>query len=287
MTVWRFLFISLALHLIIWTFFLKNAELNKTKDQSIEVSIVNKSPDESRNSKAHQIVRAPPVPDKLLAIKKHEPKFLGEKDQSVVEQTRSHMVGLTQNGGPTAAQKKNNSHNISTAKKNERELEKNRDGTFAPKKLTDLGQTLFSQQSMNSDAPNNVKEGLVNALDTERFTYYSFFSRVDEKIYPLAQRYFDETVERMNSTEIHRLSLQSRTTVVDVLLTPRGDYVETVIQQSSGNAALDNVAVDAFRDGKFFPNPPIEMVKKDGKIHLQFGFNFVINESAFARRSSR
>ena len=64
MTVWRFLFLSVGLHILIWVFLLKNAELRSHKDESIEVTI-----NDGKNSPQHQLDRFIPnsaLPPEML-----------------------------------------------------------------------------------------------------------------------------------------------------------------------------------------------------------------------------
>jgi TonB family protein len=286
MTVWRFLFFSVGIHILIWVFLLKNADLHPHQEQAITVDVVDQKPRSKQNDQKRQVVRSAQIPKEILdQDKKEKAKYLGENNQHVKQETKSNISGLTKNTGAKQISKnKQPMQEIKTA----REMEQDKGGLAQKKKsLTDLGQTLFSQNSANSNSLDNVKDGPINALNTERFTFYSFFSRLEERIYPIWQRNLDEAVERMSQADLHRLASKSWTTLIDVIISPRGDYLTTDIVESSGNPALDRVAVRAFEEAKFFPNPPSAMVKEDGKIHLQFSLNFQTSDNALARRSSR
>ena len=281
MTVWRFLFISIALHFLIWTLLLKNAELHQKKDESIEVSVI----DDPRLKSA----RGPKVPENLIdKDEKEKARFKAEEHQRVKEETQAKRLGLTRNKqikiSRNAVKRGEARKNLETA----RDTETSKDGFLKPKSLTDLGQTLFSETSTSEDPIDNVKDGMMTALNSERFTYYSFFSRVDEKTYPLAQRYFEETIEHQSANDLRRLSAKTWVTSVDIILSPRGDYLETVILKSCGIEALDLIPGKAFKEGAFYPNPPKAMIKsEDGKIHLNYEFHFTISDTALARRWSR
>lgn len=57
-----------------------------------------------------------------------------------------------------------------------------------------------------------------------------------------------------------------------------------IVQQSCGIPELDQAAVDAFAEGKFYPNPPKEMVKDDQRIHLNYAFVVTIGPTGWLHR---
>src|ERR1700744_1323667 len=103
MTAWRFLFISLATHLLIWLFLLHSPRFAvPEKDKSVEITVVEKNP--TRKTLPKSIVRqALPPLDMLKPDPPKDPKYLSERDQNVKKEMKAQNSGLTQNGDSAAA----------------------------------------------------------------------------------------------------------------------------------------------------------------------------------------
>lgn len=135
--------------------------------------------------------------------------------------------------------------------------------SFKEKGISTLGEFL----------PNNIKIGSFTSLNTDQYLYYSFFSRIEELI-----RYRWENNVRSEITRIssHGYSGPRKkdewTTQVTILLKPSGNYYAAIIDRKSGLNGFDFAAANAFRDAQFFPNPPQELVGKDGYIRLSYSF---------------
>lgn len=77
--------------------------------------------------------------------------------------------------------------------------------------------------------------------------------------------------------ERNRLAKQNRTTLIEVVLSQKGDYVRHTIHQSASNLELDRAVYEAFRMAAPFLNPPRGLVESDGFIHLFAQFQLIFH----------
>lgn len=122
-----------------------------------------------------------------------------------------------------------------------------------------------------------VKEGSFSALNTDQFTYYSFFSRVKQSIrfrWVTNVRQFAATA---NQTEIQRLAKTPSITEIEITLNATGDVLKIVTLRSSGSDELDQAAVKAFWQASPLNNPPAGLVEEDGFIRLKYAFRVIWN----------
>lgn len=206
-----------------------------------------------------------------------EAKFLSERAQNVKKQMKSANSGLTQNGNSTF-----NSPHVKLQAQNSgatQSTEKGDQGSkhdlsqFAPGPLTHSPAVAANNvMTASNDYIPDVENGPINALNSERFIYYSFFSRIEERLYPLWENNVESTMERLSPSVQKQLLNHNWITNLEVLIDPQGHYLESIVIQSSGIPEIDMAAINAFASAKFFPNPPKEMVKGDNKIHLNYAF---------------
>jgi TonB family protein len=117
-----------------------------------------------------------------------------------------------------------------------------------------------------------VEEGAFTALNTDQFTYYAFFSRINEQIRNRWVGNVRAYVGRLGQQELTALSKYDRQTVIEIVLTRDGRYSNSMIHQSSGDRNLDQTTLEAFRAAAPFLNPPSGLVETDNLIHLKYGF---------------
>lgn len=117
-----------------------------------------------------------------------------------------------------------------------------------------------------------VEEGAFTALNTDQFTYYAFFSRINEQIRNRWVGNVRGYVSRLSPAELQSLSKYDRQTVIEIVLTKDGRFTSSMVHQSSGDRRLDQTTVEAFRAAMPFLNPPSGLVESDGMIHLKYGF---------------
>ncbi len=146
------------------------------------------------------------------------------------------------------------------------------EGTGTPGTGPQLRQVAIGASSIAEYIPG-IQEGAFTALNADQFTYYAFFARMNEQV---RNRWVSEVrayVRNLSRQDLERLSKQDRQTVIEIVLNRSGDFVRSVLHQSSGDRHLDQTTIDAFRSAAPFLNPPREMVEDDGFIRLKYGFH--------------
>lgn len=122
-----------------------------------------------------------------------------------------------------------------------------------------------------------IKEGSMTFLNSDQFTYYSFFSRVNEQVRNRWVTRMRTAMSSFSEEERNRLAKQNRTTLIEVVLSQKGDYVRHTIHQSASNLELDRAVYEAFRMAAPFLNPPRGLVESDGFIHLFAQFQLIFH----------
>jgi hypothetical protein len=118
--------------------------------------------------------------------------------------------------------------------------------------------------------PSDVKIGDFTALNTDRFTYYTFYARVEEQIRHRWVRFVKAALYGGGDVPIGRTDFMTN---LEIVLNRRGEFVRAIIHQESGSKDLDSAPVLAFREARMIPNPPREMLKPDGTIRLLYSFH--------------
>jgi TonB family protein len=251
-----------------------------------------------------QFVRQAQVPDELKTNEKRDKRFSSEEEQYVLEERQARASGLTENRSTSKfaeergqtkpqPQAKSNARNKPLDLKPESSLKR-----FAENELVGLGdveqkveqkkvvensgQPLdFSKfgsverglSTVGEQLPDDVKFGDFTALNTDRHLYYSFYSRIEQMIRPRWVNYARAVVYNLeNGTEVVR-GRATWTTKLEVILDNKGTFQKALLHEGSGVRSLDSAPVQAFRDAQQFPNPPQEMVKGDGTIHIYYAFS--------------
>ncbi len=280
MSLFRAAYFSLAIHILIylvmqfipadWT---QNPFLDK-KIQTTEIEIIDRPFDEK---KTQQIVRQPTVPEKIKIHDEAQARFLSQQRQRVLLETKARETGLTQNREASRPQPpKLQQKQTSTASKEINGYEPIR--LPRPNELTEQGPS-----TVGESLPNDMALGSFTALNTDRFQYYSFYARIEELVrfrWETQVRAAVDTYDR-KYVAIH-IGRKSWITQIEFLISPEGHLKSAQIMKESGIKPFDEAAVFAFKDARFFPNPPKEMIESDGMIHVKYSFNVYFEPSAFA-----
>lgn len=145
--------------------------------------------------------------------------------------------------------------------------------------LPNAGPSMFDGISESHPTPI----GDFTALNTNRTLFYSFYSRIDSAIRSRWSSYVQAVMY-----DLSRLGLTRNKNVwkteLEILLDSDGRFLRAVVHEESGSRKIDAAPVQAFRDARQFPNPPIEMIEQDGMIHLRYAF--VVNVAPWLARSS-
>jgi TonB family protein len=273
MTAWRFLFLSLLIHLLWMLALTRLARVRLEDDQThrpIEVTINDQNPSQKQQ---HFVKQVTPISEEK---KPKDARFLSERDQTVAKETRARNTGATQNRVPEKflPQFKPSDSPVEPIEneKEQKVAQTDTDGVATPKqkKLRELRKQLFDPGvSSAGEVMPGVADGSMTILNTERFVFYSFFSRIEERIRPLWERNLTQA-----AATIQKPSRSAKTWVtgVEIIIDADGNVLETIVENPSGLAILDSAATQAFREARIFPNPPKGMLKSDGKVHLRISF---------------
>lgn len=215
-----------------------------------------------------KIVRQALVPDKMKrADDEAMAEFLSAERVRVQKQMQAANPGMTAN---QALQK--------TKPKGQKPAEKpSEDGDIFKDRPAQenpfASQNNPNPSTVGENLPNEISVGSMTALNTDKFTYYTFYARVEELV-----RFRWETKVRQSLGTIDRDTFESKiknkkfVTYFEFWLEPNGKLHSVHLMKESGNKKFDMAAEYSFRDAQFFPNPPKDLVEDDGFIRLKYTF---------------
>lgn len=245
-------------------------------------------------------VRSAPAPDELVTDDEKNARFASEEDQNVIEERQARASGMTANrgGGSGASEPTSRSKPGKSAKREldftpkspleriaENEIDepegdvdvgrrgKEKQNEGRPLDFSRFGSIERGVSTIGEALPDDVKFGDFTALNTDRHLYYTFYSRIEEMI---RSRWVNYAKAVVYGVEMGTERVNGRATWVtklEVLLDKEGNFKKAILHESSGVRNLDAAPVQAFRDAGQFPNPPQEMVKDDGSIHIYYAFS--------------
>lgn len=122
-----------------------------------------------------------------------------------------------------------------------------------------------------TEANEDVPEETV--LNTKRWKYATYFNRLKRKI---GTEWEPTNVwTRLPQRQRDGYGTQSRSTIVEIGLSDRGDLIRIAIVQPSGVTELDVEAIRSVQASTPFGPPPPDLIE-NGAIKFQFGFVFEI-----------
>ncbi len=137
----------------------------------------------------------------------------------------------------------------------------NKEGLAAPTRASSKDQDL-------AGAPQNdllnEKLGAAVALNTREFVGAEYMNRIRRAV----NYYWRQNLDNLASTTRVRLTRPSYTTGVAIVLNSDGALETISVTREAGVPPLDEAVVQAFRIAGPFPNPPEQLIKKDGRIYL-------------------
>jgi len=323
MRYFRGLTISLGLHILI-AFLLAMGPQDsfeprlKTRQNFVELlekpELPRRPRQRPRNAEKKQIVRSVDIPEELLTNEKKKTDFASEEDRYVLEEQRARLIDQSKNrGGGVRPSRNPKSTKGNTARKKldftpESALERTQremaeqfkdgevriggfdgseDASESGKKLDPFHNMAGVEPGLSTFGevvPDTIKFGDFTALNTDRHLFYSFYSRMEEKIRGRWVAYARAVVYN-SPAEFHRPGGKSVwTTKLEVILDSEGRFERAVLMEPSGSPALDSAPVQAFKEAYQFPNPPKEMIGKDGKIHISYAFSVNVTATRYAER---
>ncbi len=147
----------------------------------------------------------------------------------------------------------------------------NKDGLQAPVRASHATQSI-------AGAPNNdlltEEVGQFTQLNTKEFLYASYINQIRR----LVNFYWEQNLD--NLPPGMPLAKSSYETVVKVTITKDGLLEGVDILHASGEPALDNCVVEAFRIAGPYPEPPKGLVDADGRARIpDFGFTVQVGQA--------
>jgi len=292
MSLLRALFLSLMVHFFLVLILDKGAPyfepkaIDITTIDLVETPAKTKPAAAKKNKNEQQIVRQALAPKSELKEDDSDlARFLSADKQRVRKEVQAANSGLTQNrqaGQSAPSDSKQPKTQATKDSHKERAKDFDPEGIDIAKNLQEYKQSLQEAPSTMGDfVPNDVSIGNFTALNTDRYVFYSFFSRIEDLVRFRWESRVRAAVDSFDRNYI--LSVVGRrnwVTSVDIWLTKDGRYHSAHILKESGISRFDQAAVMAFKDAGMFPNPPQEMVEEDGFIHLKYSFNVSFKPSA-------
>lgn len=292
MSLLRALTLSLIVHFVLVLILDKGAPYFEPKPIEItSIELVETKPESpktsaKKNKEERQIVRQALAPKSELKEDDTDlARFLSADKQRVRRETQAATSGMTQNrAAGQKAPSESKEQKLQATKDNRKSMPKDYDpeGIDIAKNLKEYAQSIEDAPStMGDTVPNDVSIGSFTALNTDRYVYYSFFSRIEDLVRFRWESRVRSAVDTFDRNYI--LSVVGRRswiTSVDIWLTKDGRYHSAHILKESGISRFDQAAVMAFKEAGMFPNPPQEMVEDDGFIHLKYSFNVSFKPSA-------
>lgn len=264
---------SLCFHaVLVWILLHGDFRDPVSQSDTTEIVIVERGEKERPRQKIIDPDTNKPPPPTAEDLKK-EADFLSAFTKRVKKQLAVRNIGADRNAQPTP---KGDREGIA----GDQQRGDTGDGFLAPGGGQALRTVAIGPSSLSRTIPG-VEEGSFTALNTDQLEYYAFYQRSNEQIRNRWVALIRQYADQLNARDMEILARRNRTTMVEILLTPSGDFARSVIHSSSGDKGLDHAAVDAFRIAAPFPNPPSEMVKADGFIHLYYNFTLYLRPPNF------
>lgn len=141
-------------------------------------------------------------------------------------------------------------------------------------------QDLQSQFSFRLD---KIKHGSLTLLNSDYSVFASFYDRINPSIRYDWLKGVSSYLSDPVIPELLKMNKDQWVARVEVFLDNKGNFIKSVLVNSSGSKQLDLAATNAFREAAPFLNPPEGMVGEDGKIHLRYVFVVALNPRYFAR----
>lgn len=160
-------------------------------------------------------------------------------------------------------------------------------GISAKQELRKMEKEVRLSESTISEFIPEVRQGGFTSLNTDQFMFYTFYARINEQIRNRWVSNIREFADMTPQSILNNITQKRQLTQLEVILSPEGEYIKTIIHKKSESHGLDMAAAQAFLDANPFNNPPLEIVSEDGYIHLHYAFYVQWRPNAFARRPAQ
>lgn len=270
----RILLVSASIHFLLMlgvVLLADRMERTWQKEESIEIALIEPAVSEEPE---RQIVRQAVVPDNQIVPPEDETlaRFLSEQKQRVRAEQRAAQTGITENRQTTQRNNQQNRPQKSAQRPPPREDDGYRDVDIS-KELAEMNRLNQGQSQVGEALPNDVKIGSFTALNTDQYLYYSFYARIEEQIRYRWENRVMAAIQRFDNITMMNTGNRNWVTQVEFLLDREGFLKSALVMKESGVKIFDMAAINAFREARVFPNPPPEMIKEDGFIHIKYSFS--------------
>ena len=212
----------------------------------------------------------------LLEKFKNQADFLSQFTKRVKEQLKARHTGETKNSANQGPQQNADAQKV--AQQSSKPLQE--PGETQRKSETPLGRNIVMGESSIAERIPGIREGAFTALNTDQFTYYTFYARLNEQVRFRWIRQIRSFIDSLSQKDFIELAKRERVTRIEVILDSSGNILNSIVHFTSGYRPLDQAASQAFSDAAPFRNPPRGMVEADGKIHLYYEFYVTLNPNA-------
>ena len=147
---------------------------------------------------------------------------------------------------------------------------------LAPAAPAELCQALAAFSAANTvgeTLPSDIKFGSFTALNADRYVHYSFYARFEDLFRHRWVKYVRSALFTYQSQNKRLHGEENWTTRLEIVLDRQGHFQRALLHEGSGFKALDAAPVEAMQEVKQVPNPPAEMVQKDGTVRLMYEFD--------------
>lgn len=280
-----FLAVSIVFHFLVSTSALYFAEVwggSAQKNDVTQIEILEKDDLQERLTETRQLIKQLKTSVKEIQDSRLRARFESERAQRVEKETQARNLGLTQNSSPTFSANTADNKPDMSRERSQPQAAETTDGElpeFAraqPRNQPSL--PVAAGSAISSLLPSDISQSNATNLNTDANIYYSFYNRVQDLFYV-------RWVERVNqhwsrtSYDYKRAVLAGKnwSTQIEVWLKANGEYHSAYILKKSGHQPFDEAAVFAFKDARFFPNPPRAKVEPDGYVRLRYRFNVMVS----------
>jgi TonB family protein len=124
------------------------------------------------------------------------------------------------------------------------------------------------------DYTPDVDEGEETALNSKKWRFATFFNRVKKQV---SEHWHPEEAYRRRDPTGVIYGHQNRYTELRIQLKADGHLANVGVGLPCGLEFLDDEAITAFKEAQPFPNPPHQLIERDGLITFHFGFLYDLN----------
>lgn len=266
-----FIVCSLIFHFLLTTstlYFAEKFTSGRKSPEVTQIEIVDKTEEtlQQKIDKSRLLIKQLKTTVKEITDPQRAARFESEKTQRVERETKSAQLGITQNSAPRIK--------IQEPDKPESKTEKEDLPEFARSRPNVQQMPVEQNSAVSSILPNDITNSNATNLNTDANTYYSFYSRIEDLFYVRwveRVRFYWDRISIDYKKKV--LAGKAWTTTLEVWLTSTGEFHSAYIKQGSGYKPFDEAAVFAFKDARFFPNPPRAKVEPDGFVRLRYRFS--------------